>query len=37
MKIGAGSARFIKLMPIMDWENCFNDIYNQLLGLNPTD
>ena len=37
-KFGPGSAdRFIKLMPTMDWENCFNDIHNQLLGLNPTD
>ena len=37
-KSGPGSAdRFIKLMPTMDWENCFNHIYNQLLGLNPTD
>lgn len=37
-KFGPGSAdRFIKLMPTMDWENCFNDIYNQLLRLNPAD
>ena len=37
-KFGPGSAdRLIKLMPTMDWENCFNDIHNQLLGLNPTD
>ena len=37
-KFGPGSAdRFINQMPAMDWENCFNDIYNQLLGLNPTD
>ena len=37
-KFGSDSAdRFIKLMPTMDWENCFNDIHNQLLQLNPTD
>jgi len=37
-KFGPGSAdRFIKLMPTMDWENCFNDIHNQLLQLKPAD
>jgi len=37
-KFEPGSAdRLIKLMPTMDWENCFNDIHNQLLQLNPAD
>ena len=31
------SQRFIQTMGTMDWENCFADIYQQIIQLPPTD
>jgi hypothetical protein len=37
-KFGPGtSQRFIQTMGTMDWENCFADIYQQIIQLPPTD
>ena len=37
-KFGPGtSQRFIQTMGTMDWENCFADIYKQIIQLPPTD
>ena len=37
-QFGVGTAnRFIKRMPSMDWENCFDHIFQKLQQLNPQD